>query len=70
MTLQEKALAVIEGLCLVGDPKSLHSPLDDIYKYAHIARRDANHNEGCSHNDWEKELNEMYDFMVRMKVIS
>jgi hypothetical protein len=64
MTPQEKALRVIEGLCLTSEKETAERTLALIYKYAHIAIKPS-----CQHPDWEKELNAMYELMNYNKVI-
>jgi len=64
MTLQEKALRIIEGLCLTAEEKTAKTTLNLIYKYAHLAAKPS-----CSHPDWEKELDAMFELMNYHKVI-
>jgi len=64
MTLQEKALRIIEGLCLTAEEKTAETTLNLIYKYAHIAARPS-----CSHPEREKELDAVLKLMTYNKVI-
>jgi hypothetical protein len=67
MTLEQKALSIIEGICLTTEPNAAVSALELIYKCAHTARA----RECVLHNHpaWEDELNAMYDMMVNVKVL-
>jgi hypothetical protein len=61
MKLKQKAITVIEGLCLAweNNSKSLDladAIITDIYKYSHIADGSCK----CGHQDWKKELHATY----------
>ena len=63
MDNKEKALRIIEGLCLASDGTLPKSPLRLIYKMAHVGIGE------CRHPDWEAEMNEIYDKLKKDKVI-
>jgi len=60
MTLQKKALAVIEGLCIYWADKTMtveeySEVLDKIYRYSHVPLPSE-----CKHPDWLDELEKDY----------
>ena len=61
--LQTKALAVIEAMVSLQEPES--GILASIYRLAHVGLGEC----GNAHDDWARELDDMYDKLVEHRVL-
>ncbi len=62
LLLMKKALMVIDGSLLIDEPKGKR--LTFIYRMAHVG------NGECEHESWEKELEEVYQGLIKDNIIS